>query len=121
MPNFVVLEHHWNGVHWDLMLEAGTILRTWALETEPSFSRSAVAKQSADHRPIYLNYEGEISGGRGHVSRWDGGTFEWLHDSEDEVQVKLFGQRLNGRATLKLTAPAVWSFRLHGTECGVVD
>jgi hypothetical protein len=121
MPKFVVLEHHWNGVHWDFMLEAGAILRTWALKTEPSSSEASVAKLSADHRLVYLAYEGEISGGRGHVRRWDGGTFEWLHDSEDEVQVQLFGQRLNGCATLKLTATDIWSFKLHGTECDVTN
>ncbi len=32
MPRFVVLEHTWNGVHWDFMLEAGEVLRTWAID-----------------------------------------------------------------------------------------
>ena len=29
---FVVLQHDWNGVHWDFMLEAGEGLRTWAVD-----------------------------------------------------------------------------------------
>ena len=37
MPRFVVLEHNWNGVHWDFMLEAGEVLRTWAID-EPIVS-----------------------------------------------------------------------------------
>ena len=32
MPRFVLLEHRWNGVHWDFMLEAGDVLRTWAID-----------------------------------------------------------------------------------------
>ena len=32
MPRFVLLEHVWNGVHWDFMLEAGEVLRTWAID-----------------------------------------------------------------------------------------
>ena len=33
MPRFVLLEHVWNGVHWDLMLEHGDVLRTWAIDS----------------------------------------------------------------------------------------
>ncbi len=33
---FVILEHQWNGVHWDLMLEQGGVLRTWALTRRSS-------------------------------------------------------------------------------------
>ena len=32
MPRFVLLEHHWDGVHWDLMLDVGAVLRTWAID-----------------------------------------------------------------------------------------
>ena len=28
----MVLEHDWDGVHWDFMLEAGERLRTWAID-----------------------------------------------------------------------------------------
>ena len=32
MLRFVLLEHNWNGVHWDFMLEVGEALRTWAID-----------------------------------------------------------------------------------------
>ena len=32
MSRFVLLEHHWDGVHWDLMLDVGAVLRTWAID-----------------------------------------------------------------------------------------
>ena len=32
MPRFALLEHHWDGIHWDLMLDDGSVLRTWAID-----------------------------------------------------------------------------------------
>src|SRR6478672_1315886 len=32
MNRFVVLEHRWQGVHWDLMFERGDVLCTWAID-----------------------------------------------------------------------------------------
>ncbi len=34
MPRFALLEHRWNGIHWDLFLESGDVLRTWAIDRE---------------------------------------------------------------------------------------
>src|SRR2546429_613448 len=35
MPRFVILEHDHPELHWDLMLEAGPVLRTWPLAAPP--------------------------------------------------------------------------------------
>ena len=52
MPRFVLLEHVWNGVHWDFMLEAGDVLRTWAIDQPivagPGPAGSGTAGPSAD-------------------------------------------------------------------------
>ena len=74
MARFVLLEHVWNGVHWDLMLEHGEVLRTWAIDSPVVAGRDLPARALADHRRLYLDYEGEISGDRGHVRRIDTGT-----------------------------------------------
>ena len=69
MRRFVVLEHRWNGVHWDFMLEAEGHLRTWAIDA-PIVAGRRAARASACRTidwPI-STYEGPISGGRGSVS-----------------------------------------------------
>ena len=69
---------------------------------------------SPDHRLAYLDYEGPVSGGRGSVTRWDQGTYELEHHSDDELAVVLAGRRLAGRATLcRLGGEHLrWEFRL---------
>jgi hypothetical protein len=96
MPRFVVLEHDHPERHWDLMLEAGAVLRTWRLAAPPAAGESVHATPSFDHRLLYLDYEGPISGGRGRVSRWDHGTFLWETDEADRLVVRLSGGRLRG-------------------------
>ena len=66
---YVVLEHEWNGVHWDFMLEAGAMLRTWAIDRPIVPEAELPARALADHRHEYLTYEGPVSGGRGRVRR----------------------------------------------------
>ena len=96
MPRFVVLEHNHPALHWDFMLEAGDVLRTWRLLAPPGPGRSCPAELLPDHRTIYLDYEGPVSGNRGSVKRWDAGTFEWEVEAADRLVVRLAGQRING-------------------------
>ncbi len=72
-PRFAVLEHSWNGVHWDLLLETvpEEPLRTWAIDAPIVFDVELLASSLADHRAIYLDYEGPIADGRGSVRRID--------------------------------------------------
>jgi hypothetical protein len=94
MSRFVLLYHdcppdYVRPSHWDLMLESGDVLRTWALERlprgwdewrkrtaeqHPACAALADADEVAveplgDHRREYLEFEGEVSGGRGSVIR----------------------------------------------------
>jgi len=111
MLRFVILLHdcppdYERPTHFDLMLEAGNTLRTWAIEREPTAGEVVAAEALPAHRLAYLEYEGELSGNRGSVSQWDHGTFEWLADTADEIRVELSGQRLRGELRLTLDAPA---------------
>src|SRR5205823_5835731 len=81
MPRFVILEHDWPTRHWDLLLEAGGVLRAWRLLDEPVPGTPVPAEPNADHRLFYLDYEGPVSGGRGNVSRWAAGVFDWIEDN----------------------------------------
>jgi hypothetical protein len=114
---FVILLHETppaspRPTHWDLMLESGDVLRTWALASEPHPGQSVAAESLPDHRPIYLEYDGPLSGDRGIVSRWDSGTFELIVETESLLLLELHGQRLRGQATLhRLTSTAnEWEF-----------
>ncbi len=116
MLRFVLLEHNWNGVHWDFMLEAGEVLRTWAIDAPIVPGRDLPARALGDHRKIYLDYEGEIAGNRGTVRRVDAGTFRVLEWSALHVRVELSGGQLLGDVDLRGTGAASgasdsWVFR----------
>ncbi len=70
---FVVLRHDdREGVHYDLMIESGRALATWKLRHPPESGMQRCCR-IGDHRNAYLEYEGPISGDRGHVTRHDEG------------------------------------------------
>jgi len=112
MPRFVILEHDHPFLHWDFMLEAGAVLRTWRLLAEPLPGRTVEAEALGDHRLAYLDYEGPVSGNRGSVRRWDAGTFEWMEDTANRVVVRLAGSRCQGEALLEQGAGGQWKFTM---------
>jgi hypothetical protein len=105
MPRYVVLRHETpagypRGPHFDLMLEHGELLRTWALEKLPAAGETVAAERLPDHRPIYLDYEGEVAGDRGSVRRVDAGEYEMIADSAAATVGRLRGGNLQGTLTL---------------------
>src|SRR6059058_5409149 len=110
MPRYVILEHDWPHKHWDFMLEAGTILQTWRLPDVPQAGVAMRAEKSFDHRLLYLDYEGPISGGRGSVSHWDDGAFETLIEQENRRVIQLKGKRLRGIVELVHHPEMGWKF-----------
>jgi hypothetical protein len=110
MPRFVVLEHDHPVLHWDLMLEADGVLQTWRLAKPPLPSAAAIeAARLPDHRMMYLDYEGPVSGNRGMVNRWDVGTFELDVTSTPTTKIlNMDGDRVLGRIRLELIATTNW-------------
>jgi DNA polymerase ligase (LigD)-like protein len=125
MPRFVLLHHdcppdYERSSHWDLMLETGNVLRTWALEQLPcdwklahsrtvsadancpaiATSNEVAAVRLGDHRRDYLELEGPLSGGRGTVVRVAAGTYEIEHESPDELRIVVEEPELAGRVVL---------------------
>lgn len=101
MPRFVILRHDSpRGAHFDLMLEVGDVLKTWALPQPPEPGVEITCEALGDHRVTYLDYEGPLSGGRGSVIRWDRGTYTVERQSDMEWAVSLVGEKIRGRATL---------------------
>jgi hypothetical protein len=107
-PRFVVLEHDHPFLHWDLMMEAGPALRTWRLAAPPAAGAEVEATPLGEHRRLYLDYEGPLSGDRGRVARWDHGTFTWESEEEGLVAVRLDGARLQGLLRLQRQTAESW-------------
>jgi hypothetical protein len=95
MPEFVILHHEIPALdsgrqdHWDLMLEENEKLLCWAIPVMPGPGVRSTAIQLEDHRPIYLRYQGPISGGRGRVTRVLNGQLEWIEKSDNRFHAKL--------------------------------
>jgi hypothetical protein len=116
MPRFVILEHDHPVLHWDLMLEVGDVLRTWRLAAAPAPGGEVRAEALGNHRHLYLDYEGPVSGNRGHVHRWDAGSFTGEVDEPDRIVVHLEGQRSRGTAVLRRGLDGEWEFLLKTDE-----
>ncbi|MCY7345807.1 MAG: hypothetical protein LH614_06250 [Pyrinomonadaceae bacterium] len=107
---FVIHEHHATRLHFDLRLEIGGVLKSWAVpkgvSMNPSEKRLAVAVP--DHSLGYINFEGTLaegSYGAGEVRIWDKGEFETVGDGEEQLRKgKLIfsfdGAKLRGEFTL---------------------
>jgi hypothetical protein len=115
MPRFAILRHDGpQGSHWDLLLETGGVLRAWSLPQPPQPGVEMTAEALPDHRLIYLEYEGPISGGRGTVTAWDRGDYRWVRQDDAQLVIQLSGQKLAGRAVLRLLPGQArqWQFSL---------
>jgi DNA polymerase Ligase (LigD) len=100
MPRFAILDHDWPTRHWDLLLEDGDTLLSWRLLGEPRSGTTLPAERLANHRKLYLDYEGPVSDDRGSVTRWDAGTFEWITRTSDAIEVLMSGTKSVGRLRL---------------------
>lgn len=107
---FVIHEHHARNLHFDLRLEIGGVLKSWAVpkgvSMNPSEKRLAVAVP--DHSINYIGFEGTLAEGTygaGEVRIWDEGAFETAGDAEEDLRKgKLIfsfdGAKLKGEFTL---------------------
>ncbi|MGC9318013.1 MAG: DNA ligase D [Armatimonadota bacterium] len=110
-PRFVVHEHSASSHHYDLRLEIGGTLASWAVPTGPSFDPDVtrLAIRTEDHPLLYAGFEGVIPEGQygaGEVIVWDRGTFHSLKDedgpsleeglAEGHLTVWLDGEKLTG-------------------------
>ena len=104
---FVVQKHDARRVHYDLRLELGGTLKSWALTKGPSLivGEKRLAVRTEDHPLQYLEFEGNIPEGEygaGAMIVWDRGRWEPSFDPEKGLQkghldITLHGTRLRGR------------------------
>lgn len=113
---FVIQEHHARRLHWDLRLERGGVLASWAvprgLPADPGVNRLAV--HTEDHPVEYATFSGEIPTGEygaGTMTIWDRGTYRTEEWTEHKVTVELRGERVAGRYALFATDGRNWLVR----------
>ncbi len=113
---FVVLEHELppesgRTNHWDLLLEQPPVWGGMLLSFEVSNPLAEWGPPTAvlklpDHRPLYLSYEGPISGNRGSVRRVLEGQIRWLEKTSDLLRF-CFQPRKPSNGNLYLEEQAV--------------
>jgi DNA ligase D-like protein (predicted ligase)/DNA ligase D-like protein (predicted 3'-phosphoesterase) len=102
---FVIQEHHARRLHYDLRLENGGVLKSWAVpKGMPESTRQRrLAVETEDHPIEYANFEGSIPEGQygaGTVKIWDKGHYETKVWDENKIEFALNGQRLKGHYIL---------------------
>jgi len=113
MPRFVVQQHDATTLHFDLRLQIGDVLRSWAVPKGPSLDPAVrrLAVPVEDHSPSAGEFEGVHEGqarGSGAVIIWDEGTVEILREGPDHLSFRLSGQKLTGRFGLTKTGERRW-------------
>ena len=102
---FVVHEHNAAHLHYDLRLEIGGVLRSWAIPKEPPEKEGIkrLAIQTEDHPLEYADFEGilpEGGYGAGTVTIWDKGEFSLEKEKDNELLFELKGRKLIGKYVL---------------------
>jgi bifunctional non-homologous end joining protein LigD len=108
---FVVHQHGARRMHWDLRLEYGGRLLSFAVPRGPSLDPAdkRLAVQTEDHPIEYLDFEDVIPEGNygaGPMIAWDMGRVSYLEQAAEvgvgkgKVDFVLFGQKLKGRYAL---------------------
>lgn len=114
---FVVQRHRARRLHYDLRLEIGGVLVSWAVPKGPTLDPTArrMAVRVEDHPIEYFDFEGVIPKGEygaGDVIVWDWGRWEPEPETPDpavalaagELKFRLRGEKLVGRFTLVRTS-----------------
>jgi bifunctional non-homologous end joining protein LigD len=113
---FVVQRHRATRLHYDLRLEVGGVLVSWAVPRGPTLDpdQRRLAMRTEDHPAEYLDFEAVIPAGQygaGDMIVWDWGTFEPEETdapaaalAAGELKFRLAGERLRGRFTIVRTA-----------------
>src|SRR5512147_18832 len=112
---FVVHKHAARALHYDLRLELGGVLKSWAVPRGPSLDPASkrLAVMVEDHPIEYKDFEGVIpegSYGAGSVIIWDRGFYHHPSAHDEKTGEKLLREGLN-KGDLKFVLEGE---KLHG-------
>jgi DNA ligase D-like protein (predicted 3'-phosphoesterase) len=97
---FVVQLHDATRLHYDLRIQRGSVMKSWAVPKGPSLDPAdrRLAVEVEDHE-LFSDFEGVYvpSRGSGAVIVWDEGTVDVLADDADHMSFFLDGHKLVGR------------------------
>jgi DNA ligase D-like protein (predicted 3'-phosphoesterase) len=110
---FVVQLHDATRLHYDLRIQFGPVLRSWAVPKGPSMDPAVrrLAVPVEDHDLAAGDFEGVHEGsvrGTGAVIIWDEGPAQILRDDPGHLTVELDGSKLAGRFGLTETGAKRW-------------
>jgi bifunctional non-homologous end joining protein LigD len=110
---FVVQLHDATTLHFDLRIQAGEVLRSWAVPKGPSLDPAVrrLAVPVEDHELRAGEFEGVHDGqlrGSGAVIIWDEGLAEVTRDEPGRLAFTLYGSKLAGGFALTRTGERRW-------------
>ncbi len=110
---FVVQLHDATALHYDLRIQVGDVLRSWAVPRGPSLDPAArrLAVPVEDHTLDAGEFEGVHQGqrrGTGAVIIWDEGPADIVRDEPGHLSVTLHGRKLSGGFGLTRTGERRW-------------
>jgi len=105
---FVIHRHEASHLHWDLRLELGGVLKSWAVPKEPPKIKNVkrLAIQVEDHPLEYAKFKGVIPEGNygaGKVEIWDKGNYKLKEKTKNKIEFILYGKKLKGNFVLVKT------------------
>ena len=133
-PIFVIQKHDASNLHYDLRIESGGVMKSWAVPKGPSMDPKVrrLAVPTEDHPMAYADFEGVIPEGHygaGTVIVWDRGTYRNTkgEDASTEKNLEeghatlwLEGEKLKGGFALIRTGggdkPRWLFFKMKGDE-----
>ena len=86
--------------HFDLFLESEGTLMTWELTSLLTTQNNQVVRRLANHRLVYLDFQGPLSDDRGTVKLVDTGSLEWVTLESERLISRINGQTTDGILTL---------------------
>ena len=110
MPKLIysIQKHSATHLHYDLRLQKGRVLKSWAIPKEPPVKagEKRLAVEVEDHPLSYAFWHGAIPKGQygaGKVELWDKGNYSVIEEDKNKLVIKINGKKLKGEYVLVRT------------------